>query len=149
VGLTDIFKNIKAVAGNLTVIWNTIRHAYDYVKTFIDHILTLFTRIETLVSDIETEIQAIKDFEFNPLWRTRVISVPRAYEKINRLATVIPGEITNAIKDIVKQIKAKVEAGTGGGEDFNPEELENDLRKNPRVRNVDYRFNPRHFVSRR
>ena len=130
-GLTDIFKNLKNVAGNLTVIWNTIRHAYDYVKNFIDHILTLFQRIETLIQDIETEVQAIENFEFDPKWRTRVISVPRAYEKINRLATQIPGEITRAVKDVVSQIKSKVEAGTGGGEDFNPEELKADLKLLP------------------
>jgi len=128
---SDIFKNLKNLGGNLIVIWNTIRHAYDYVKNFINHLLTLFSRIENLISDIENEIHAIEEFTFNPTWRTRVISVPRAYEKINRLATQIPREITTAIKDIVSQIKSKLEASTGGGEDFNEAELENDLKLLP------------------
>jgi gas vesicle protein len=126
--LINIFKGL---AGNLMTLWNLIGHAYEYIKNFWNHLLTLIDRIKTLVTDIETEIQAIKDFEFDPRWRTRVISVPVAYQQLHRLAVDIPSEITTAVKDIIEQIRTKVEAGTGETGDFDVEDLEADLKLLP------------------
>jgi hypothetical protein len=129
--LSSLFQSLRGVAGNLLAIWDFVCHAYQHIKDFFNHLLTLFGRIEQLISDVEDEIQQIKDFEFDPHWKTRVISVPRAYEKIHRLATEIPGEITTAIKDLVKQVKQRVEAGSGSTEDFDPADLEGDLKLVP------------------
>lgn len=126
-GLGGLLKNL---GGNLMAIWNFVTHAYDKAKEFIDHLLTLFDRIHTLISDVEEEINAIKNFQFNPTWRTRVISVPAAYEKINRLATQIPGEITSAIKDLVSQLKERLNQ-TSPPKDFDAKALDDDLKLLP------------------
>jgi methyl-accepting chemotaxis protein len=124
----DIIRSFKQTAGSLMAIWNALGHVYEYVRNFLNHILTLFQRIHALISDIETEINEIKNFEFDPRWRTRVISVPVAYEKLHRLATEIPSEVVNAVKDLVQQLRSKFEAAP---EKFDAEELESDLKLLP------------------
>jgi hypothetical protein len=126
--LLDAFKNL---GGNLMSLWNLIGHAYQFIKNFWNHLTTLLSRAERLVHDIEVEINALKAFEFDPRWRTRVISVPRAYEKLHRLAVDIPGEISTAVRDLIQQVKSKIEAGTGASEDFDPEDLKSDLKLLP------------------
>src|SRR5215471_5742142 len=108
-GLFDFVKQLKNVGGALLAIWNLVCHFYQKIKDFFNHLLTLFDRINRLISDIETEVHEVENFAFNPHWKTRVISVPIAYQKIHRLSTEIPREIINAVKDVIQQIRNKVQ----------------------------------------
>lgn len=129
--LSDIIHSFKNLGGNLAAIWNFVCHAYQRIKDFFSHLLSLMSRIRQLISDVEDEVQQIKDFSFDPKWRTRVISVPIAYEKIHRLATEIPTEIIDAVKDLVEKVRSRVEAGSGGTEDFDATDLDADLKLIP------------------
>lgn len=56
------------------------------------------------------EVQKLKDFEFNPHWKTRVINVPIAIEQVKDLLDEIFRQVVDKIKDIVQPIQDSIGA---------------------------------------
>jgi len=112
--LNEIATLVSSTWNFLTGIWNLLVHFTSTLKTFIGN-------AEVLVADVLTEYNAISHItepgNFDPKWKSRVISVPRAMENINELLQ-IPIDIVNNCKDIVQICKQKLEP-----EEFDPEEL--------------------------
>lgn len=91
---------------------------FTLVTQFKTNTIDVFSRASTLVTSIENEYFAIRDFKENLHWRGRVVSVPAILKKIRRLAE-IPGEIASRVKDLITQVKTKLDPAA-----INVEELE-------------------------
>jgi hypothetical protein len=121
----DLIKPLlDKLAPSLMRIYNHIRQAIDKIIHFKTAVTSMFHKIETLVSNVETEIEAIKNFEFNPQWKTRVISVPRAIEDTQDLIDQAKDAVS-AIRDLVSKFKDKLNAP----EEIEPSEMEKDIEK--------------------
>jgi|ERR1043165_4832025 hypothetical protein len=87
---------------------------------FKDKALSLFDRIHTLIVDVENEVTAIRNFEVDIKWKTRVISAPQAIQTMQDFFHSFPDIIDNA-KAIVSEIRNKINVPETT---FNPEEVE-------------------------
>jgi len=77
-----------------------------------------------LVSQIKGEVEAIKRFKHDPKWKTRVINVPKAYDKTKEFVVSVVDELHDALASLISNIKAikgsgapisDPRAGGGGG----------------------------------
>jgi len=117
-----ISKALNALAPTFMRVYNHLRQAIDKIVHFQKTIQSIFGKVEQLISDVEDEVQQIENFQFDPKWKTRVISVPRAIDQIDQLIQV-PGQIVDSIKDIVSLIKDKLNTP----EEIEPDEMSKDL----------------------
>lgn len=98
-------------------------------------LITIFTSLKentvgivsasTDVTDtVERIFDEIKNFSFRPNVKSRVISLPAAQQRIQQLIAA-PGQIIDAVKELIAQVKSKIDVA-----EFNVEELEGleDLR---------------------
>lgn len=76
----------------------------EIFKRLVDHFTTIPQKIFDITTEAIAEYQAIRDFESKPHWKSRVISVPRAVETLQRFAK-IPGELVAAIRDLASKVK--------------------------------------------
>ena len=77
---------------------------------FKDNTVGIFDAASTLIEDTTDEYIQIRDFKSRPQWRNRVISVPKAVENIQKLVEV-PNQVLTAFKDLVNQLKQKLDPG--------------------------------------
>lgn len=91
------------------------------VTDFYHSTTNILTDAKTLVDTAVEDYEKIRNFSLKPHWKSRVISVPDAIQRIQSLAKV-PHEIAAAVRDLVQQIKSKV--NTGGTEAEALEDLE-------------------------
>lgn len=115
-------KALSALAPTLMRIYNHIRQAIDKIVHLQSTIKSMLGKMEHIVSTVENEVHEIANFQFQPHWRTRVISVPRAIDATQELFQT-PKDIVDKIKDIVSIVKDKLNTP----EEIEPEEMESDL----------------------
>jgi signal transduction histidine kinase len=97
-----------------------LRKLWQFLSDFKDKFLTLFERVHTLVSSVQDEVHQIINFQFNPQWRTRVISAPVAIDKIQEFFQAFP-DILDQIKSLASEIRQKINVPETT---FNADELE-------------------------
>lgn len=107
--LRNLGHSVGGIYGLLTQLWSKVTQ----IKT---NTLNIFANLNTLLSDVEQIVDDIKNFDINPKWNTRVISAPKAVEHIKDLYDV-PARIIDDVKDLVKQLKEKVEPAEVNVED--------------------------------
>jgi len=84
-------------------------------------IQSLFTAVDTIIADTQSEIDAFKNFQFDPKWKQRVINVPTAIDQTRNfildLVQTVEDDYT-ALRDDVTAIKtafSSIRVQTGGG----------------------------------
>jgi hypothetical protein len=112
---------IKKLLGQITALagaaWSFLTTTWALLTNF-KATLTKFVDDGThLAESCIEEFNGIKNFEFDPKWNTRVISVPRVKENLDQLVAIPIDILTNA-KEMVEVCKAKLEP-----EEFNLDEL--------------------------
>jgi hypothetical protein len=122
--LAYIKKLLQEIATLVSGSWSFLTGIWNLLVNFKATLGTFVTNAEKLVSDCLSEFEAIKNFEFDPKWNTRVISVPRVKENLDTLIA-IPTDILTNCKAIVDTCKRKLEPAEFNAEDlkFLPEEF--------------------------
>lgn len=68
-------------------------------------ISTIIADAQELKASLEREVQALKDFEFDPQWKTRVINVPKAIDQIKALVEKIAQTFGGKFQQILQPFK--------------------------------------------
>lgn len=100
------------------MLWNAVQKVWRLFTDFKNTTLGIVGKAQTIVSGVETEFNAIKNFQYEPHWRTRVISVPRAIDATQAFFTEVPDDIISSVRDIISLVKDKIEPT-----EFNLEEI--------------------------
>ena len=73
----------------------------------------LIAKIQAIVQDwedmkqnLKDEVEKLKNFEFDPKWKTRVINVPIAIDQIRELLDEVFNQTRDKIEDIIQPLKA-------------------------------------------
>lgn len=103
-----------------------LRRLWQFLVDFKTKTLGIFDNIHTLVSSVETEVNAIRNFQVDIKWRTRVISAPVAVQTIQDFFTAFP-DIIDQIKSLAEEVRNKINVPETT---FNPDEVEG-LRLRP------------------
>lgn len=109
---------LRDLGKSWTSLWNLVSSLFSKLKDFKDHLFTLFDRIEALISNAEHEFDAIKNFQSNPKWNTRVILAPRAVTQVQEFFSEVPDRVISSVRDIVRVCKEKIEPADINPEDF-------------------------------
>jgi hypothetical protein len=99
--LRSLGTGIRGLYGLLTSLWAKVLDVKN--KT-----LSLFADIHALISGVEQVVNDIRNFDINPKWNSRVISVPKAVDQIKQLYEV-PNRIIVDVKDLIEILKTKIE----------------------------------------
>lgn len=86
-----------------------LRKLWDKIIQAKDHLLNIGQATQKLFESVRNEIEGWRNFRENPRVKSRVISVPIAYEKTRQLIEGIPAS-WRAIADLFKELRAKVDA---------------------------------------
>lgn len=108
--LSEIASLVSSSWSFLTGVWNLLVNFKNTLETFISN-------GTSLVLNCITEFEKIKNFEFDPRWNSRVISVPRLKDNLDELIQ-IPMDIVDTAKKMVDECKKKLEPA-----EFEPEDL--------------------------
>lgn len=98
--ISPILAAVRRFLGPLNQLWEKIVEAFT-------HLTKLGSAVTQLVQTIKDEIEAWRTFKENPRWRSRVISVPIAFEKTKELVLGIPAS-WHAIVDLFTKLKEKI-----------------------------------------
>jgi hypothetical protein len=113
---------LKPVFDEIAKLLAPFSKLFDLLTHFWTNIKNLFSDAQNLVQSVIAEVNAWRNFKENISFKTRLVSLPIAYDATKEFILSIPAA-WHAIVDIVNQIKGKLE--TGG----NPtEEAENALK---------------------
>lgn len=99
--------------------WNFLTGVWNLLVNFKNTLETFISNGTSLILNCISEFEKIKNFEFDPKWNSRVISVPRAKENLDELIQ-IPSDILATCKEIMNILKQKLEPETF---EFDPEDL--------------------------
>jgi len=111
-----MIKWLKDLGASLGGIFGVLQNLWGKIVQVKDRTLSIFTDLQSLLDDVFAIIDDIKNFSINPKWNSRVISAPRAVEKIQELYDV-PIRIVNDVRDLVKLLKEKIEPAEVNTED--------------------------------
>lgn len=114
----------NALLEKLAPILGPIKGLVSIFSKFRDTTVGTFEAGQQLFEEVLSEYNKIKTFKERPMWRNRVVSVPRVISNFQTLVAV-PTMVFEAFRDLTMQLKGKLEPAT-----FEPEELEGleDLR---------------------
>ena len=99
----DFFDKIGLVAQNAANAATGIDDDLADLRAIIDDWIEI-------QKNFKTEVQKLKDFKFNPHWKTRVINVPIAIEQVKDLIDEIFHQVIDRVKDIIQPIEDSVNA---------------------------------------
>jgi len=121
-GLTDLIWN--KIVELLQPILGPLRPLVKIFGALKENTIGILSAAQKLVDSTEQVISDVRNFKAKPQFKNRVISVPRAVDNVQALFA-IPDRIIAAVKDLVSQLRNKVDPAA-----FNVEELEGleDLR---------------------
>jgi len=101
--LNPILDEIKKLLAPFTSLFNLITNFWTNLKN-------LLSDANNLVQSVIAEINAWRSFKENISFKTRLVSLPEAYDKTKEFILSIPAA-WHAVVDIVQQIKGKFETG--------------------------------------
>lgn len=98
---------------SIVQLWNTLvsffTQGWSKIVNFKNQTLNLLNTIQQIVDGVNHFIDGVKNFDIQPHWKNRVISVPSAVEEIKRLLTEVPGEIVDAVRQLADDVKSTVD----------------------------------------
>jgi hypothetical protein len=101
--LKPLVDEVKKLLAPFTNLFNLLTHFWENVKN-------VFTDANNLVQSVIAEVNAWRNFKEDVAFKTRLVSLPIAYDKTKEFILSIPAA-WHAIVDIVQQIKGKLETG--------------------------------------
>jgi hypothetical protein len=109
----------------LSAIGNFFTNYFSAAERIGNSIESLCTRVDALVLNTQKAIQEIKDFKFDPKWKTRVINVPIAIDQVRNFISKVPQELADkfkalavdmrGLKDGLHAVAGQVSGEGGGG----------------------------------
>jgi methyl-accepting chemotaxis protein len=103
--LPDWLKNIWHALGSLLgAIGSFLLNFFASSNDVVDDINHIVTTVQASVLNIKNEIEAVKNFEFDPAWETRVINVPRAISAIQDLKERLFDDFRQRLETLVEPI---------------------------------------------
>jgi hypothetical protein len=98
-------KKVLGFLGQLLVaiahfVFESFTH-YDEVVADVNHIVDTWSAIKL---NIETEVGKIREFKFDPHWKTRVINVPQAAEQIQELKAMLFDDWKGRVDKVVAPV---------------------------------------------
>ena len=99
-------KLFKGIGNALDSVWSSIVSFFSVADRVEARVQALVTNIDALVLNVDKEIQAFKDFKFDPKWKTRVINVPIAIDQIKDFIFNVPDDIIDTLKSTSADLKA-------------------------------------------
>ena len=110
--LSDLTQGIEdRILSLLSPILGPLKGIVGIATKFKDNTTGILDAATSLITEIEQEYSAIKNFKERPQWKNRVISVPHAIKSTTDLAK-IPSVVIAAVKDLVSQVRTKLEPAT-------------------------------------
>lgn len=97
-GISGLFRSIIGAAGRF---FDSLFQSEIHIVDNLQHIVDKFN--ETKLS-IEHEVKLIREFEFDPHWKSRVINVPIAIEQIKTLVS----HVADTFKGKLETLKAPI-----------------------------------------
>jgi len=99
----NIFGSIRSFFSS---IWTFLTNWFSAADRIQKRIEAFCVKVDSLIKNVEFEIQAWKDFEFNPHWSSRVINVPIAVDQVREFVLDVPQEIIDKFKKSVADMRA-------------------------------------------
>jgi methyl-accepting chemotaxis protein len=104
----DLSKLLQAAVDKLfSLLPKSLQKIVTGVVDSIRHIATIFTRLDSLFDSIKSEILAWRTFREDVKFKSRVISLPKAYEQTKDFIQSL-GDTWKAIVDLIRQFKDKL-----------------------------------------
>jgi hypothetical protein len=100
---------LSTITSGLGAIIDEIKKIVDVVLHIRDYTVGVVEDVTALIQEITSEVDAIKNFRFQPAWKNRVISVPRVIENVQQLIA-LPGIVVSAVKDLISNIRGRIAA---------------------------------------
>jgi len=115
----NLWAELQTVFSAIGHFFTSYFSAAERIASSIDSICS---KVEALVKNVETEVQAVKDFKFDPKWKSRVINVPTAIDKTREFFLDTPAELKDLFKSLAEDLRnlvagLKDRAGEIGGVD--------------------------------
>jgi hypothetical protein len=104
-----------------------LQRLWTFLVQFKTKTLNIFNTIFHLIESVETEVAAIRTFEIDIRWKTRVISAPRAVQQTQDFFNAFPTIFDN-IKALIQQVRDKINVPET---EFTPDEI-SDIRRLPK-----------------
>jgi hypothetical protein len=79
------FGFIKGIAAILAAIWHFLFNAFTHYDQVSQDVEDIAVTVRSIIDNVKAERARVKEFKFDPKWKTRVISVPAAVENIQEL----------------------------------------------------------------
>jgi sugar-specific transcriptional regulator TrmB len=101
-GVIDALKRlVQAVLGAVTRFFSTL---FSAESSIVDNINRLHDNFVQFKANLEVEIEQLKNFKFDPQWKTRVIHVPTAIQHIKDLIE----EYSNGWKEKFEKLREPI-----------------------------------------
>lgn len=97
-GLGSLFSSAVAAAGRF------LNSLFQTELAIADNVSKIVTDFEETKSNIQAEIQKLRDFEFNPRWKSRVINVPVAIDQTKSLVQKVIDTFSGKLEQIKQPI---------------------------------------------
>jgi hypothetical protein len=88
----------------LSAIGSFLSSFFDVWSVSTDDLSQIHTDFTELEQNVQAEITKIKNFSFEPKWKTRVINVPKAIEAVHDIVELIRDDLFTSLKDVVDPI---------------------------------------------
>lgn len=96
----------SSIANFFRSVWTFLTNWFSAADQIQKRIDAFCVKVDALVMNIEHEIDAWKNFEFNPHWSSRVINVPIAVDQVREFVIDIPHEIVERFKKARDDLRA-------------------------------------------
>lgn len=88
----------------LSAVGTWAAHFFDFWSETTDDVQSIVDDVHTLEENFKVEVQKLKDFEFDPKWKTRVINVPIAKEQIVEFVQEITTDLFDKVKEVIQPL---------------------------------------------
>jgi len=70
----------------------------------VENLHEIVTKFEETKANIESEVQKLRDFEFDPHWKSRVINVPAAVDQVRQLIEMVVSAFKGKLEVLLEPI---------------------------------------------
>lgn len=106
VGLWAEIKKLLSELGTLAAaVGNFLLQFFTSSNQISNDIHSIVVDFHEMEESIKREIQTLKDFEFNPHWKTRVINVPKAIDQVKALVDKTASKFRGKLQELLQPIK--------------------------------------------
>jgi hypothetical protein len=101
-------------------VWAEVKSVFSAIGAFLgsffsdigeaqDDITQMVADFKEIKANVQVEIDKIKNFQFEPRFKSRVINVPRAFDGIHDFVSLIKDDLVDKFEDIIDPLKDLVQ----------------------------------------